>query len=202
MQRQADPLHRIGRLPRRRALRGGALHGDGEAMSTAAVGRPLQGWFREWLTTTGDDLLYKKVASSQVMFVRDSLGRALASPWQEWQGEDDSDGERHGGAVTVIGEHCSKSVRLPVYHVALPGLEMVLRDNFYNWRVSVRREKPDDVGGWGLFDEKTAISRCYCEGFPDGWVFGPYGLDRRRFTVEIGTEHDLYAFCLLLRGKR
>lgn len=186
-------------------------------MSAAAVGKPLQGWFREWLTSTSDDLLYKKAASSQVMFVRDSLGRALASSWQEWQGEDDSEGERHGGAVTVIGEHRSKSVRLPVYHIVLPGptllergrfieqpgLEMVLRDNFYDWKVSVRSDAPiHNVAGWGLFREDEAISACYCEGFPREWVQGPYAKDKRRFTVELGGQYDLYAFCLLLRGKR
>ena len=146
----------------------------------------------EWLDSTSKDLIYREAGSRQIMFVRDTLARALAESREQWE-----------GAVTVISEHRSKSVRLPVYRVALPGLELVMRDNFHNWAVSVRREKPDDVGGWGLFDEKAQTSGCYCEGFPDGSVFGPYALNRRQFTVHIwGGTHDLYAFCLLLGGKR
>ncbi len=168
-------------------------------MTTAAAGRPLQGWFREWLAEADANLLYKKSAEAQIMFVRDDLGRALASSWQQWSGEDEN-GE--GGAVTVIGEHRSKSVRLPVYHVALPGIELVLRDNFYNWKVSVRSDAPiHNVVGWGLFREDEEIHGVYCEGFPREWVHGPYAKDSRRFTVELSGEYEVYAFCLLVRGK-
>lgn len=163
-------------------------------MSAAAAGRPLQEWFSEWLDSTTDDLLYKQAAKGQVMFIRDTLGRALVSEWKRWE-----------GVPVVIGEHRSKSVRLPVYHIALPDMELVLRDNFYDWKVSVRSDAPiRNVAGWGLFDEadERGISACYCEGFPREWVQGPYAKDKRRFTVELSGQYDLYAFCLLLRGKR
>lgn len=159
---------------------------------TAAAPRPLQAWFSDWLTATSDDLIYKKAASSQIMFVRDGLGRALADSYEQWQ-----------GALTVLSEHRSKSVRLPVYLITLPGLEMVIRDNFYNWKVSVRSDKPlDDLAGWGLFREDERHSACYCEGFPEEWVHGPYVKDRRRFTVEMRCREEVFTFCWLTRGRR
>lgn len=159
---------------------------------TAAAPRPLHAWFMDWLDATPDSLYFKKAAEGQIMFIRDTLGRAMVGARKEWE-----------AAVSVIGEHHSKSVRLPVYKVTLPGLDLVLRNNFYDWKVSVVSEDLiHNVEGWGLFDETQAISACYCEGFPREWVFGPYAESKRRFTVEILTQYDLYAFCLLLRGKR
>ena len=40
------------------------------------------------------------------------------------------------------------------------------------------------------------IVSCYCEGFREEWVLGPHAENPQAFTVEMSSEHDVYALFL------
>lgn len=114
--------------------------------------------------------------------------------------------------ATVVGEHRSKSVRLPVYSIDRPdlGIRFVLRENYYNWNVSVIAERPirTDLLGFALdFSESKKRDHekrpfhagqywdyCFFEGFPTDLMFGPFAMNARRFSLAISSDHALYAF--------
>jgi hypothetical protein len=109
--------------------------------------------------------------------------------------------ERIRHEARVAGTHTSKSIVMPVYAVWLPGprVQLVMRGNFHDWKVSVRAGR--DVPGPfdGLFDPYAECPAWNCEGFPAGWVFGSYRSNPREFTVALANEFELYAFLRELR---
>ena len=136
-----------------------------------------------------DDLIYKKAAQKQMCFVRDKIGASAL-----------------GVPVFVVSWHRSKSVMLPVYGIVMKnGIVCILRDNFYDWKLSVKLPKalkkdylPVDVITGGLTDE---IHDCYCEGFRKEWVYGKYVPGDRsckEFTIEIHSDYNLYMIMYLL----
>lgn len=107
--------------------------------------------------------------------------------------------------TAIIGMHGSKSIDLPVVEFQLPNVRLVMRDNFYDWKVSVQIDEPIDVDVVGtsfieLFDPTQEHSSCYCEGFSEHDVFGSFDSDRRRFTVSIGNNDNLTKFVTILRN--
>lgn len=161
------------------------------------TGETITSWWRAH--DVADEMRWKGAAGRQLGFVLDVLPRA----WCETGAEYRYHGEE-GGAL-VVATHTSKSILLPVYQIDIPRLGFVamLRDNFHDWKVSLRAERPVAIDPAGLFDPADArsILGVYCEGFPDAWVFGPYARDPRRFTASVRDEHRLYTlFHLLARG--
>jgi hypothetical protein len=115
--------------------------------------------------------------------------------------------------ATVISTHRSKSIILPVYKLSRPGkgLTMVLRNNFYNWKMSVISEKPIEADFSGLFHTTPPIepaytgnelASCYFEGFPPEYIFGYYEAgDKKKWSAEIWSNHALWtAMFILLRS--
>lgn len=102
--------------------------------------------------------------------------------------------------ASVIGTHRSKSIELPVVEFQLPKLRLVLRDNFYNWKVSVQSDDAIDIDPSGLFDPSIEHSSCYCEGFAEWDVFDSYVKDKRKFTIEIFDDKKLFDFCAIVVG--
>ena len=172
---------------------------------------PLQTWYDAWLREhEGTDLIYAKSGSKvqlpQVHFVRDTLARLA---WRGVKYDDiPREPERPDCAVTayVIAEHRSKSVRLPVYSIERPdlGLQIVLRDNYYNWNVSIVAERPvaadlrgfvtdfDNDGERAKYQPRGYWGYCFFEGFPTELMFGPYSMDKRRFSLWVNGDHELY----------
>lgn len=105
-------------------------------------------------------------------------------------------------SVMVISTHRSKSIDLPVYQIDLEkyGVEMILRDNYYNWKVSVNSKKPLDCDFMGIFDPDEKWSSLYCEGFPYDKVYGSYNENHSQFTVELTSKYDLYTFFIILKN--
>lgn len=135
-----------------------------------------------------ETLLWRGAAETQTLWALDTLPRAVMPVG--WCQEDDAP-----SPVLVVSDHMSKSVVLPVYGVALPelGLFAVLRDNFYNWMLSLAVATPVNLD---LFHGKISSKRiapCYCEGFRPDWVFGTYTDNTTRFTTELGDNFDAYA---------
>ena len=139
-----------------------------------------------------ENLIYAKGLGDQVCFVRDRLCQLLRSTYEE----------RRDNPPLVISTHYSKSVKLPVFQINLEkyGIEMVLRYNFYDWKISVKSDKPLDFDYMGLFNPTEEISYLYCEGFPRDKVYGSYEQSHSQFTIEIGSHYDLYTFIFLLKN--
>lgn len=147
-------------------------------------------WIR--VNEPDENLIYAKGLGDQVCFVRDRLCQLLRSTYEEWR----------DNPPLVISTHYSKSVKLPVFQINLEkyGIEMVLRYNFYDWKISVKSDKPLDFDYMGLFNPTEEISYLYCEGFPRDKVYGSYEQSHSQFTIEIGSHYDLYTFIFLLKN--
>ena len=121
-----------------------------------------------WIRVNNPDekLSYAKGLGDQVCFVRDTICEMLSSTYEEWR----------DNLPLVISTHYSKSVKLPVFQINLEkyGIEMILRCNFYDWKISVKSDKPLDFDFMGLFNPTEEISYLYCEGFPKDNVYGSY----------------------------
>lgn len=139
-----------------------------------------------------ENLIYKKGLGDQVCFVRDTLHSLLMSTYDEWL----------NNPPMVISTHHSKSVKLPVYQINLKkyGIEMILRYNFYDWKVSIKSERPLNFDHMGLFDPTKCISHLCCEGFPRDKVYGSYLQSHTQFTIELSSHYDLYTYIFLLKN--
>ncbi len=121
------------------------------------------------------------------MLVRDRLNRMF-------RGED----------VMVISEHTSKSIKLPVFMLENKaiGMKIIMRDNFYNYKVSVISEKPfiADLAYYGhtsppLKGGAEYLHPAYFEGFPPEYIFSYYDLsDKMKWSIEINSETELILF--------
>ncbi len=172
--------------------------------TTSSRGVPLQEWFDKWLIQyNGSKLFAYPLASEQIMFVRNVVAPLVWSgvPYAFLPREE---GERGDCPVSahVIGEHSSKSIRLPVYQLTRPdlGLRLTLRGNFCDWKLAVESDRPiwseqlpclfqDSPPKDPNYDELAA---CYFEGFPADRIFGYYSQNPRRWAASIGGEHRLW----------
>lgn len=192
----------------------------------------LQPWYDRWLAEHKEtDLFYvardrrgdvslPQVSLPQVHFVRDRLAGLL---WADVPYEARAIAEPRECRETarVIGEHTSKSVRLPVYSLERPdlGLQVVLRDNYYDWNVSVISETPiaADLRGFELdysrdedrarypsgFRAPGSWGYCYFQGFPREMQFGPFSESPRKFSLCVRSDYEIYTLLwLIMRDRR
>lgn len=141
-------------------------------------------WIR--VNKPNSDLLYAKAAYNQISFVQYQLCSYLLNI----------------DIPLVISTHYSKSVKLPVYLFYYKGIEFILRNNFYNWKVSVNSSRILDLDFFNSFDYNQKIPSIYCEGFPENKVYGAYSENHSKFTIEISNDYDVYAFFLLIKNFR
>lgn len=165
----------------------------------ASMESKLQRWISEQVV--GDEMLWKGAFGRQVGFIRDVL-----IPLAAWGLEY----EDVAGVPAVISTHRSKSIVLPVVELSRPdlGLRMVVRENFYNWKLSVVSERPVEADFSGLFHTTPPVdpsytgdplSPVYFEGFPEDLVFGYYGTgDKRRWSAEVHGDCRLYTAVFLV----
>lgn len=159
----------------------------------------LQKWISENLPN--DELLWKGPMLKQVNWVRDRLVGLVSAGLDERI------------QVQVISTHMSKSCHLPVYQLLRRdlGLEIVLRSNFHDWKMSVISEDSINADFGGLFHTMSPIEpdytgdplcSVYFEGFPQDRIFGY--LDegvRKRWSAEIyGNESLWTAIWLILKN--
>jgi len=165
-------------------------------------GPPLQEWFRERILNREDELkrLYAyKAGCNQIMFVRDDVHQLVA------RHVSDDPEERYTFRRTfpprAISSHTSKSMPLPVYEIELAhlGLRLTMRNNFYNWVVTVESERPVTGPFYGLIrPDETKIPHYYAEGFHPDWLFDPWTSGAKKFSTFLYGEHTLWAFLMLL----
>jgi hypothetical protein len=162
------------------------------------TGTPLQEWMNEHLLDTDDNLLYKKAAVSQACFVRDRIHPLCAIEVEVGDGWSARYDWLQAHSVEVISTHSSKSVKLPVYLIEVPGLRLIMRNNFYDWKVSIESDVPVADVFNGLVRAGEEVPAVYCEGFDSQWVYGPYTPGAQQFTVELPSDFELWAFLHLL----
>lgn len=148
----------------------------------------ITAWLR--VNKPDPDLLYADRLEEQICFVKDSICKLLFPNSQDFL----------SNPPLVISTHTSNLVKLPIYQINLKkyGVEIVLRNNFYNWKVSIKSDIPLDFETMGLFDPTCYITSIYCEGFPVEKVYGSYSSNNSKFTVEIASDYKLYTFMYLL----
>lgn len=146
----------------------------------------LQVWFMN--NKPADNMIYKEATEKQIMFIRDEFFNFFPTEMIK--------------KIEVVSTHTSKSIKLPVYHVVLnDGIELVMRGNFHDWKISVNApfeiELPEKIlSNYTLKGEK--INSCYCEGFSDEWIWDSYLNNKKKFTIEIGASlYDLYTFLFI-----
>jgi hypothetical protein len=110
-------------------------------------------------------------------------------------------GEQFLASAKVIGEHTSKSVKLPVVLFKLePTTVMIVRNNFMNWKVSIFSDEDIDCDFMGLFDPNEQEKAVYCEGFSRRDVYGPYAISKKEFTLNLDSTYDFYTFLYILQN--
>ena len=167
----------------------------------------LQDWFRRELLKPYDDcdrarlgyykwrnkgLIYEEAANKQVMWVRDKLINAISrSLWEKEL--------RNNGIPKffVVGEHRSKSCALPVYYINLGFVRLVMRNNFYDWNISVDSDSPI-IGD--IQDTINSDTYCFFQGFPSDWKFSQYDVmnNNKRFSFWVTSDEELFVFFWLL----
>lgn len=96
--------------------------------------------------------------------------------------------DREAG-LRVAGRHTSKSIALPVVEIRAPtcGLWVCLRDNFYNWAVTVESRAHADGDFSVLNSEPDYMNKVYFEGFERSGlpVYGPHEDDQKHFSGHV-----------------
>jgi hypothetical protein len=156
---------------------------------------PLYTWWTE--NTIDDEMLWKQAASNQMHFVDDLNGLM--------QNRLKKDERKQ---VQVISEHMSKSILLPVYLLERGDLQIILRYNFYNWKISVVCNRKVDANFDGLFHTTPPIepdytgnelADVYFEGFPKDLVFDYFEeSDKKVWSAQIHDDKILWTTIYLI----
>lgn len=143
----------------------------------------LQAWFS--VNIPEDKMLYKKAARDSIIFIRDIITNLFFN--KEF-------------TPMVISTHTSKSIKLPVVEIDLKsvGVKIVLRDNLYDWNVSIESENDIECDFMDTFKDEN-YHMCYCQGFPKDRIHGMYKDNHKKFTCYIGNDYTLFTFLWLLR---
>ena len=157
---------------------------------------PLHQWCTEH--EINDEMLWKKAAINQMVFVRDDLNGLIQN---RLKSKDRTD-------VEVISEHRSKSIILPVFVLERGDLKIILRYNFYDWKMSVICSRKIDANFDGLFHTTPPIepdytgnelASVYFEGFPEDLCFDYYeSTDKKVWSAEISGNYLLYITLYLI----
>lgn len=137
--------------------------------------KTLKDWEEE--NKPSEDLIYINSFNNQLNFIKNELSLIF----------------KH--RPIVISQHRSKSICLPVIEFTLwNGTTITMRDNFYDWKVSVYSE--NEIICDIIDNEK--IPSVYCEGFPEDKVYDSYLNNKKCFTISISSNEKLLEFCHVL----
>ena len=166
----------------------------------------LQEWFIE--NEPKSTMSFKKGYEHQCMFMRDDLAYLMSQNMPESE-----ENKYPRIEAMVISTHRSKSIDLPVVMLEREdiGLKIILRDNFYNWKMSVISGKPvnADLEGLAYLNPPRdpnytgdCLHPAYFEGFPDEYMFSYFlTSDRKELSMELRSDKYVYmAIFLILRS--
>ncbi len=167
-----------------------------KAIPSAENPVPLHQWATEH--PIKDEMLWKKAAERQMYFVEDDLNPLMQNRLKG----------KERKIAQVISEHRSKSIILPVYVLERGDLKMILRYNFYNWKMSVICGRTIDANFDGLFHTTPPIepdytgnelASVYFEGFPKDLCFDYYEVtDKKVWSAEIHSAQMLWTTTYLI----
>lgn len=162
--------------------------------SASRDGVPLQAWISEHVAA--DEKLWKSAWGQQAEFLRDELqhlvGAGLSYPKY-----------KEAEIARVISTHRSKSIDLPVVEFARLdlGIRFIVRNNFYNWKLTVLSEKPIEADFGALFYTEPPpepdytgdkLHAVYFEGFPGDLVRGYYSQNKSEWSAEIHGDYAMW----------
>ena len=178
------------------------IRSDFENMEENEARRKFKTWYAQHLpidlltwcrvNEPNDDMIYKKGYWNQIVFIRDTIMNMVCKDYEEYV----------NNPVLVINTHKSKSIVLPVYQINLfdSKIKIVLRYNFYDWKISIDSDIDINVDFMGLFKSDEKINSVYCEGFKKEQVYDSYSNNKKQFTFEISDIYELYTFMFLLKN--
>lgn len=153
----------------------------------------LQEWISE--NQPKEEMIWKDSFWTQVKFVRDRLINAF-----DIKSSDEYSSFRE--SVEVISIHTSKSISLPVYRIVWKGITLTLRNNFYNWKLSIESDKPlHNLNQFELFRSSDRVVAVCCKGFKDDWIFQPYEESNQKFSLAINNDYELFFLIKLIYSK-
>jgi hypothetical protein len=140
----------------------------------------------EWISAVYErnapDLLYRKGGHAQMSFFGRQIASLFVSP--------NVGHEQFLVFPNVAGTHTSKSVLLPVYELAVPGLRIVARNNFHNWNVTVISDRKIVLPEY--FEIDSANRYLFMEGMEEHRR-GPYSANACEFSFATWNDYELYA---------
>lgn len=162
--------------------------------SASRAGIPIQAWIDQQIV--GDDMLWKGAWGHQLEFLRDDL-QPLVSAGLSWRKS------REAEIARVISTHTSKSIQLPVVEFARPdlGVRFIVRNNFYNWKLTVLSERPIEADFGPVFYTKPPpepeytgdhLHPVYFEGFPRDLVRGYWSQNKCEWSAEIYGDYSMW----------
>lgn len=149
-----------------------------------------------------DDMMFKEGFWSNIVFLRDKIipmwyykdtYKDTTMRWEDIIKE-------MGTNYDIIGSHRSKSIKLPVILMRYKGAEIVFRNNFYNYEITVLCDHEIELPT-NLFssNDKTNF---YYEGFPKEYcIFTPYSESKAKFSVTLGDDYTFYTFMFILKNE-
>lgn len=160
-----------------------------------------------WSNNEPDEcLIYRHGLGKQCVFVRDTimlnLFLGIATDYHKYKDYSDEHSKLYESFhPSVIGTHTSKSVKLPVFEMDMSeklGIKIVLRNNFYDWCISVESENEIDCDWLRLINPTI---KGYFEGFPKNRIYAPYSeTNRKNFSVVLNGEYEVYTFMYILKN--
>ena len=147
-------------------------------------------WCRE--NEPSDNMVYKQEYWKQIMFIRDTLNTIFYNNREEYK----------ANPVMVINTHTVKSIEMPVYEIILKDYDVkfILRNNFYDWKISVISKNDIEVDFMGIVDENEVINSVLCEGFKANQVFGCYKDNKKEFTFKVRSRYELYTIMYIIKN--
>lgn len=136
-----------------------------------------------------DNMYWKNNAQAQESFWLNTVGEHLCKV-----------------PIFVLNTHYSKSIMLPVYGFTMRnGIKIIASDNFHGIYLSV--ELPLNVSDTFIANCKNLFTAgvdqpvSYMYGFKNEWIYGLLTPGCKKFSVELSTTYDVYAFLYMLNDK-
>lgn len=152
-------------------------------MTTPDERPALLAWMRENLEKgISKDMLYRDAAIQQMCFFRDRVAPLFYRPEMPY--------EEREAFCKIAGWHRSKSIHLPVYGIRTPRVDIVARDNFYNWNVTVVSQVSLELPGYFNIDDLNGY--LFLEGM-ENHKRGRFADSHTEFSFAVGSDHRLFA---------
>ena len=132
----------------------------------------IEKYFNEFIDKTSKDLIYRDAGINQIGFIKHFCKKFSILK-----------------NCFVVSEHFSKSVALPVYKIEYSGYTIYMRNNFYNWILTIESDKELKLPEILIKNESKLY---YIEGFKEEWQANPYEKGCKKCSIEINDDYDLY----------